>query len=77
MSKSHWFTTNSDSKPNTPILYCLPHAGGNSEDYLNWQSGLIDNLHMKAVLLPGTGRRYTEAYLTDINTLTDEITSAI
>ncbi|EHC0798147.1 thioesterase [Salmonella enterica] len=77
LGQGHWFTTAREARSNDAVLYCLAHAGGNAEDYLRWQSGLSDDLLMKAVTLPGTGRRYGEAYPTDINLLTDNIAAAI
>lgn len=77
LGQDHWFTTAREARPNDSALYCLAHAGGNAEDYLCWQSGLSDDLLMKAVTLPGTGRRYGEAYPTDINLLTENIAAAI
>ncbi|ACS86867.1 Thioesterase [Musicola paradisiaca Ech703] len=73
----HWFSTAREARPNDSVLYCLAHAGGNAEDYLRWQSGLSDDLLMKVVTLPGTGRRYCEAYPTDVNQLTENIAAAI
>ncbi|WP_411753612.1 thioesterase II family protein [Serratia sp. (in: enterobacteria)] len=75
--QNHWFTTAREARPDDSVLYCLAHAGGNAEDYLHWQSGLSNDLLMKAVILPGTGRRYAEDYPADINTLTDTIAAAI
>lgn len=77
LGQGHWFTTAREARSNDSALYCLAHAGGNAQDYLRWQSGLSDDLIMKAVTLPGTGRRYGEAYPTDINLLTENIAAAI
>ncbi|MFI8417139.1 thioesterase II family protein [Serratia sp. NPDC078593] len=74
---NRWFTAARKPRLNDSALYCLAHAGGNAEDFLGWQSGLTDDITLKAVVLPGTGRRYDEAYQANIDTLTDNIAAAI
>lgn len=77
LKHSRWFTAVKPSQPGDAALYCLAHTGGNAEDYLRWQSDLPANLVMKAVILPGTCRRYEEKYLTGINLLAENIAAAI
>lgn len=74
---NQWLTGMYRPKGNQLSLYCLPHAGGNSEDYLNWQSDLIDGLYMKAIVFPGCGRRHNEEHISNINELITELTSVI
>lgn len=51
------------------LLYCLPFAGGNSLSYRDFQAHVGNTLQIKALELPGRGRRIREPLLTDVNAL--------
>ncbi|MEK9497633.1 alpha/beta fold hydrolase [Photorhabdus sp. P32] len=72
-----WFYTTEETQVKSPVLYCFAHAGGNAEDYLRWQSKLSDVIQMRAICIPGTGRRYKEEYIKNIDLLVTQIASAI
>ncbi|KGM28959.1 hypothetical protein KS18_04050 [Photorhabdus luminescens] len=72
-----WFYTTEEARIKSPVLYCFAHAGGSAEDYLRWQSELSDVIQMKAVCIPGTGRRYKEEYIKNIDLLVTQIASEI
>jgi len=77
MTKQSFFTALSKEDKQKPIVFCFPHAGGNSEDYLEWQRYLTSCAKLLAVCLPGTGRRFAEKHPDDIESLSNEIANEI
>jgi len=59
------------------ILYGLPFAGGNSLSFRGLQAHLVDTIQMKAIDLPGHGKRVRETLLTHLETIVDDIFSQI
>ena len=77
MAEQSFFAALSKEDKQKPIVFCFPHAGGNSEDYLEWQKYLISCATLSAVCLPGTGRRFAEKHPDDIESLSTEIADEI
>lgn len=50
-------------------LFCLPHAGGDSWIFQDWQSGLPGAIEVCPVRLPGRGSRMDAAPMTDLPAL--------
>jgi surfactin synthase thioesterase subunit len=47
------------------LLYCLPFAGGNTLSYREFQTHVHNTIQIKAIELPGRGKRMREPLLTD------------
>ncbi|OSM99762.1 MULTISPECIES: thioesterase II family protein [Lonsdalea] len=77
MKKQTFFTSLPTDDNLKPVVFCFPHAGGSSEDYLKWQRHLNSCATLMAVCLPGTGRRFAEEYPSDIDSLSVEIANDI
>lgn len=54
-------------------LICLPYAGGSAAAYSNWERGLGSGVGVRAVELPGRGRRIREAPLTSAEALVEQL----
>lgn len=54
------FKKSPTGNPSLPQIFCFSHAGGNAEDYLQWQKFLLSDVCLNAICLPGTGRRFGE-----------------
>lgn len=77
MSADVSFDLNPQDKISSPIVLCFTHAGGNPENYLNWQKISSSSLRFKNFCLPGTGRRFTESYPTGIKELANQVAAEI
>lgn len=58
-------------------LFCFPFAGGSAAQFMAWRSVLGDDIEVRAVEMPGRGRRIGEWPRTDMAALVDEIATAI
>jgi surfactin synthase thioesterase subunit len=54
-------------------LFCFPFAGGSSYSYKNFVDSAPDNIRLISFDLPGRGRRSTEALLSDIDNIVDDL----
>jgi surfactin synthase thioesterase subunit len=54
-------------------LYCLPFAGGHAHSYRDFQAHMADFIFVKALDLPGRGRRLREPLLIDIEAMADDV----
>ncbi|WP_261641304.1 thioesterase II family protein [Erwinia mallotivora] len=71
------FKKSPTGNPSLPQIFCFSHAGGNAEDYLQWQKFLLSDVCLNAICLPGTGRRFGEPYPVSVDRLTTEIAQQI
>jgi len=59
---------------NTPILFCIPYAGGSSMSFSNIISLIkIEELEIKCLELPGRGIRHKEALLSSLDEALDDL----
>lgn len=58
-------------------LVCIPHAGAMHSVYFGWQSYFRDCLDVRGVAMPGRGARFKERAVTQMQTLVDEVVTAI
>ncbi|PSB57477.1 thioesterase II family protein [Chamaesiphon polymorphus] len=54
-------------------LFCLPYAGGWSQIYRPWVDRLSPEIELYAIELPGRGPRLSEAPITDLSLLVEQI----
>jgi medium-chain acyl-[acyl-carrier-protein] hydrolase len=54
-------------------LFCLPYAGGWSQIYRPWVDSLSPEIELYAIELPGRGPRLSEAPITDLSLLVEQI----
>ncbi|KWE59349.1 thioesterase [Burkholderia sp. MSMB2157WGS] len=54
-------------------IFCLPYAGGSASVFAGWQRALPANLEVCAIELPGRGSRFSEAALTHMDVVVDEL----
>ncbi|GAB7051212.1 thioesterase II family protein [Catenuloplanes indicus] len=65
---SRWLSRHRDAQPAAVTLYCFPHSGATTAEYLQWTPSL-PGLSVHGVNLPGRGARFDEAPLTTMPTL--------
>ncbi|MCQ9633811.1 alpha/beta fold hydrolase [Chryseobacterium sp. WG23] len=59
---------------NTPILFCIPYAGGSSMSFSNITSLInIEGLEIKCLELPGRGLRHKEPLLSSLDEAVDDL----
>lgn len=59
---------------NTPILFCIPYAGGSSMSFSNITSLInIEKLEIKCLELPGRGHRHKEPLLSSLDEAADDL----
>ncbi len=58
-------------------LYCAPYAGGGAGVYRGWSEGLDERIEVRAVLMPGRERRFTEPALSSVDELAAALVQAI
>lgn len=58
-------------------LFCFPYAGGGSSTYLPWLDKLNSSIELVFVQLPGRGRRFTDRLHDSMDTLVEELYSAV
>lgn len=74
---SQWFA-NSKPNPRAQIrLFCFPYAGGGSQIFRAWPSGLPQTVEVLAAQLPGRGNRLNEPPLTDLRKMIEAISAGI
>jgi len=61
------------SRPNLPILWCLPFAGGNSSIFQCWPDILKNIVEVRPIILPGRESRFSEPAKESLQILADEI----
>jgi surfactin synthase thioesterase subunit len=54
-------------------LYCAPYAGGGAGVYRSWADALDVRIEVRAFLLPGRERRFTEPALSSVEELADSL----
>jgi medium-chain acyl-[acyl-carrier-protein] hydrolase len=60
--------------PNPRVrLFCFPYAGGWSQIYQPWVNHLSDDIELCLIELPGRGPRLSEAPMTNLSMLVEEI----
>src|SRR5579872_6740914 len=72
-----WFARFRSSPSPRARLICFPFAGGSSTIFRRWHLFLPDWVDVCAVELPGRGRRFQEAPLTEIDTVVKAVASEI
>jgi medium-chain acyl-[acyl-carrier-protein] hydrolase len=55
----------------------LPYAGSGTGAYRNWPADLPEEIEMRAVLLPGRERRFTEPAMASVDALVDLLVPAL
>lgn len=73
---SPWFL----SRPNSQArlrMFCFSYAGGNGSTYLPWQEQLGPSVELVAVQLPGRGSRMSEAPMSSLPALVEQIAARI
>ncbi|WP_133121660.1 thioesterase II family protein [Chryseobacterium sp. PMSZPI] len=59
---------------NSPILFCIPYAGGSSMSFLNITNRIhIDAIEIKNLELPGRGLRHKEPLLSSLEEAVDDL----
>ena len=58
-------------------LWCFPYAGGSASPYLQWQTGLAQDVEVCAVQLPGRGARLHEPPLRSLDTLVQALAEVV
>ncbi|WP_176045603.1 alpha/beta fold hydrolase [Burkholderia sp. BCC1644] len=58
-------------------IFCLPYAGGSASIFAGWQHALPANIDVCAIELPGRGSRFSEAALTHMNAVVDELSRIV
>jgi surfactin synthase thioesterase subunit len=72
-----WFVTrDGQAAPDSPRIFCFPHAGGSPRAFLDWQDGLAGEAEIVAVCRPGREHRAAEPAPT-IGELIEGATAAI
>lgn len=65
-------------RPDATIkLFCLPWAGGGSSFYANWAKLLPESIEVHGVCLAGRESRFNDPVYKSLETLLDDVTSAI
>ncbi|TCP65798.1 thioesterase II family protein [Baia soyae] len=54
-------------------LLCLPYAGGSARVFLDWKNDLHADIELIPVELPGRGKRFGEALISDFHQLVEDI----
>jgi surfactin synthase thioesterase subunit len=70
-----WFV-HGPSRPGGQRLYCFPHGGGSSAEFIRWARHL-PQVEICGVQLPGRGSRLSEPVLTDMDALVAAVTAAV
>lgn len=58
-------------------LYCIPYAGGAPGIFRDWSQALDARVELRAVLLPGRERRFTEPALSSVDAITEVLVPAL
>lgn len=58
-------------------LFCFPYAGGNGQIFKSWINSLPESIEVVGIELPGRGRRFSEPFIEDINTMVDLLYESI
>lgn len=58
-------------------LFCFPYAGGNGQIFKSWADSLPESIEVVGIELPGRGRRFSEPFIYDINTMVDLLYESI
>ncbi|MFV2104308.1 thioesterase II family protein [Micromonospora sp. LOL_024] len=72
-----WFRSNDGSLATAPRVYCFSHAGGNSDNFLEWQPAIGPDVRIVAVTMPGRGHRFAESRPDSIDEYADAAAEAI
>jgi surfactin synthase thioesterase subunit len=78
MTADGWFLSDgAPSRPDAPSVVCFPHAGGDPRAYLGWQREFGPVATVRAVGVPGRGRRFGEPRPASLDELADGAAEAI
>lgn len=70
---SKWIMTPAPRQGAALRMLCFHHAGGGAYGYRNWVERLRTDVELVAVQLPGRENRYGEPFLTDADTVLDQL----
>lgn len=69
---SPWFCVlPGGSHPPALRLYCFPYAGAGHTVFQHWRAGLMGNIELALVKLPGRGARFSEPRADSLNELAE------
>jgi surfactin synthase thioesterase subunit len=75
MSARPWFVGRPPAAVPRVRLYCFPHSGGSTGEYLRW-AGALPGVHVLGVNLPGRAARIAEPPLTSVPALVSALLDA-
>ena len=73
---SKWFG-NRDDEGSIMRLFCIPHAGGDAQSFLDWDRETQSQISVRPVQLPGRGRRHIEPAYTCMEELIEGLICAL
>lgn len=59
------------------VLFCIPHAGGNSSIFNKWREYMPDNIIFRPIELSGRQMRLNEKLDTSFENMIDDVFSSI
>ncbi len=77
IENDNWFHTTCRGKSPKATIFCMPYAGGSATVYSSWHELLPSDIRVCAIQTPGHFGRVSEPLITSLESLVEEITSAI
>lgn len=77
MTSSKWLVRNRVGKNTDFRLFCFSYAGGNAATFRRWHEVLAENVEVVSIQLPGRANRYGEPVITEMDSLIDQLLSAM
>ena len=74
---SPWLLCPKPSKQAALRLFCFPYSGASASAYYGWASVLPASVELHSIQLPGRANRLTEARLTEIEPVVEELAVAL
>ncbi len=71
---SDWFRGTPGAAPDAIRLFCFPHAGGTASFFMPWREGLLPDIDVCPLQLPGRDSRGAEPAYTEARALIDALT---
>lgn len=65
------------NKTEKVVLFCIPHAGGNSSSFNKWRGYMPDNIIFKPIELSGRGKRLNEKLDASFEDMIDDVFNSI
>ncbi|MDB8634178.1 thioesterase II family protein, partial [Streptococcus mutans] len=65
------------NKTKKVVLFCIPHAGGNSSIFNKWSGYMPDNIIFKPIELSGRGKRLNEKLDTSFEGMVGDVFNSI